>query len=88
MQIYKTLSGYPVSSVSVGSASSNGIGNRGVKYYKDPGDIERWKAKAVPERLDLQPLLYPLDYSQEIKAEVEDETTNSVVYVYCYLLME
>lgn len=88
MQIHKNLPDYPVSSVSVGSIPSNGFGNQGPKYYQEPEDIERWKAKAVPERLDLQPLLYPLDYSQEIKMEVEDETTNSVVYVYCYSKVE
>lgn len=82
IQIHKTLSDYRVSSVSVGS--SNGIGSRGTKYVQEPEKIEHWKAKAVPERLDLQPLLYPLDYTQEIKMEVEDDTTNSVVYVYCY----
>lgn len=42
----------------------------------------------IPQRLDLQPLLYPLDYSQEIKAEAKDETANSAVYVFCYQLEE
>lgn len=84
MQIYKTLLDYPVLSVSVVSVPSNGFGNQGPKYYQESEDIERWRAKAVPERLDLQPILYPLDYSQEMKMEVEDETTNSAVYVYCY----
>lgn len=87
MQIDKTLADYPVSSVSVSSRGENGMGNRR-KFYEEPEEIETWKKKMVPERLDLQPLLYPLDYSRELKAEVWDETTNSAVYVYCYLLGE
>lgn len=87
MQIDKTLADYPVSSVSVSSKGENGMGNRS-KFYQEPGEIETWKEKMVPERLDLQPLLYPLDYSRELKAEVWDETTNSSVYVYCYSMEE
>lgn len=84
IQIFKTVSDYPVSSVSVGSVLVNGMGNQSRKYYQEPEEIEHWKEKVIPERLDLQPLLCPLDYSQEIRVEAEDETTNSVVYVYCY----
>lgn len=88
MQIRKTLADYPASSVSVGIVPANGMGKQGVKYYQEPGEIAHWKARAVPEKLDLQPLLCPLDHSQEIKVEVEDETANSSVYVYCYPRME
>ena len=87
IHINKALADYPISSVSVSSAYANGIGSRR-EYYEEPEEIEAWKEKMVPERLDLQPLLYPLDYSRELKAEVEDEATNSVTYVYCYSLRE
>ena len=50
----------------------------------DPEEVEQWKQKAVPKSFDLQPLFYPLDYSKEIQAEVEDETTNSIIHVNCY----
>lgn len=86
--IRKTLSDYPVRSVSVGSVSVNGMGEHSSKYYEEPEEIAQWTKKAVPEEFDLQPFLYPLDYSQEIRAEVTDETTNSIVNVYCYCLEE
>lgn len=86
--IHKRLSDYPVRSVSVRSVSADGMGKHSSKYCEEPEEIERWTQKAVPERFDLQPFLYPLDYSQEIRAEVNDETTNSIVNVYCYSLEE
>ncbi len=55
---------------------------------EDPEEVAKWKQKAVPKELDLQPLFYPLDYSKEIRAEVLDETTNSVIHVNCYLQEE
>lgn len=64
MQIEKTLADYPVSSVTVSSTGADSIGSRR-KFYQEPEEIETWKEKMVPERLDLQPLLYPLDYSRE-----------------------
>lgn len=84
----KTLSDYQVRSVSVSSVSVNGIGKRDSKYYETPEEIAPWTQKAVPERFDLQPLLYPLNYTQEIRAEVLDETTNSITNIYCYSLEE
>lgn len=84
--IHKTLSDYSVRSVSVRSVSADGMGKSDFQYYEEPGEMEQWIQKAVPERFDLQPLLYPLDYSQEIRAEVNDEMTNSIVNVYCYAL--
>lgn len=85
--VHKTLLDYPVSSVTVMDKNVNGTGSQ-KKYYEEPEEIESWKKKMIPQRLDLQPLLYPLDYSQEIKAEAKDETANSAVYVFCYQLEE
>lgn len=84
-----TLADYTVRSVSVKPAVSidsplNYAGTFSSTMYEEPEEIEKWIQKAVPERLDLQPLLYPLDYTQEIRAEVTDEMTNSITNVYCY----
>jgi len=88
VQIHRTLADYSVRSVSVTTRNENGRGKRESKYVEDPEEVAKWKKKAVPKELDLQPLFYPLDYSKEIRAEVLDETTNSVIHVNCYLQEE
>ncbi len=91
--IHTTLADYPVRSVSVSRAASSDswpvqADGFSPTMYEKPGEIEKWIQKAVPESFDLQTLLYPLDYSQEIRAEVTDETTNSITNIYCYSLEE
>lgn len=88
VQTDRTLADYSVRSVSVNIRNENGRGKRESKYVEDPEEVAKWKQKAVPKELDLQPLFYPLDYSKEIRAEVLDETTNSVIHVNCYLQEE
>ncbi|MCI9213035.1 MAG: ABC transporter permease [Ruminococcus sp.] len=82
--IDRTLADYSVRSVSVSTEKENVWGKRSSEYVDDPEEVEQWKQKAVPKSFDLQPLFYPLDYSKEIQAEVEDETTNSIIHVNCY----
>ncbi|MCI8722249.1 MAG: ABC transporter permease [Ruminococcus sp.] len=82
--IDRTLADYFVRSVSVSTEKENVWGKRSSEYVDDPEEVEQWKQKAVPKSFDLQPLFYPLDYSKEIQAEVEDETTNSIIHVNCY----
>ncbi len=79
--IDRTLADYSVRSVSVSTEKENVWGKRSSEYVDDPEEVEQWKQKAVPKSFDLQPLFYPLDYSKEIQAEVEDETTNSIIHV-------
>ncbi len=85
--INKTLSDYEVVSLEVKDVNSNymdGFGNSYTKFYDSPEEIEQWKQKLIPVRLDLQPLLFPLNYSQKSKAEVKDNETSSTMKVSCY----
>lgn len=87
VQTDRTLADYSVRSVSVSTRNENGRGKRSSDYLDDPEEIAKWTQKAVPKEFDLQPLFYPLDYSKEIRVEVLDETTNSVIHVNCYSVM-
>jgi len=84
VKIHRTLADYSVRSVSVGTGDKNVWGRQISEYVDDPKEIGKWKQKAVPESFDLQPLMYPLDYTKEIQVEVIDETTNSIIHVNCY----
>ena len=52
-------------------------------FYKEPDEIEVWKDRLIPEIFDLQPLLYPMDDSMEVEAEVEEPESGAVVTVKC-----
>ena len=52
----------------------------------EPEEVEEWKEKLVPSDLDVQPLLYPLDHSKEIKAEIEEEETSSLIRIDCAVM--
>lgn len=86
----KTLADYPVKSVEIMetlfSAPVGSSGGMTRAYYEKPEDVEEWKQKLAPYDLDIQPLLYPLDHSKDISAEVEDTETNSISYVSCVLV--
>lgn len=84
VQIHRTLADYSVRAVSVSTENETLRGKRSSEYVDDPEEIGKWTQKAVPKSFDLQPLFYPLDYSVEIRAEVIDETTNSIIHVNCY----
>lgn len=84
VQIHRTLSDYSVRAVSVSTENEPLRGKRSSEYADDPEEVGKWTQKAVPKSFDLQPLFYPLDYSVEIRAEVIDETTNSIIHVNCY----
>lgn len=84
VQIHRTLSDYSVRAVSVSTENETLRGKRSSEYADDPEEVGKWTQKAVPKSFDLQPLFYPLDYSVEIRAEVIDETTNSIIHVNCY----
>lgn len=103
VQTDKTIADYPVTSVEVrtvvpvngdgagtsaGSAGSGVSGGVSMHWYETPEEIEPWKKKMVPVQLDLQPLLYPLDYSGDVRASVTDERSNSTVTVRCYTMIE
>lgn len=84
VQIHRTLVDYSVRAVSVSTENETLRGKRSSEYADDPEEVGKWTQKAVPKSFDLQPLFYPLDYSAEIRAEVIDETTNSIIHVNCY----
>lgn len=83
----KTLKDYPVESVEVReslfSAPAGSVGGVSRSFYEDPEEVAEWKGKLVPDELDVQPLLYPLDHSKEIKAVIREEETNSLIQVGC-----
>ncbi|HJA67329.1 MAG TPA: ABC transporter permease [Candidatus Mediterraneibacter cottocaccae] len=92
VQTDRTIAGYAITSVEVrrtvfasGAGASGGVS---MQWYDTPEEIEQWRQKLVPEELDLQPLLYPLNYSDEIRASVTDERSNSTLTVDCYQRIE
>ena len=86
----KTLADYPVKSVDVAeslfSAPAGSTGGVISSYYEEPEEVKEWKQKLLPYDLDIQPLLYPLDHSKDIRIEVEDTATNSILHVSCVLV--
>lgn len=90
VDIGKTLKDYPVESVEVReslfSAPKGSVGGVSTSFYEEPGEVAEWKEKLVPEKLDVQPLLYPLDHSKEIKAEIEEEETSSLIRIDCAVM--
>ena len=86
----KTLKDYPVESVEVReslfSAPRGSVGGVSTSFYEKPEEVAEWKEKLVPYELDLQPLLYPLDHSKEIKAVIEETETNSLIPVDCAVM--
>ena len=90
VDIGKTLKDYPVESVEVReslfSAPKGSAGGVSTSFYEEPGEVAEWKEKLVPEKLDVQPLLYPLDHSKEIKAEIEEEETSSLIRIDCAVM--
>lgn len=86
----KTLKDYPVESVEVReSLFSTPPGHNGgvsMSFYEEPEEVAEWKEKLVPDELDVQPLLYPLDHSKEIKAVVEETETSSLIRVDCAMM--
>ncbi len=85
----KTLADYEVDSIQMmenypasdtGSLSSGGTY---VSYYEKKDEVDALKQTLIPDGLDIQPLLYPLDHSSDIEASVFDEETSSVIHVSC-----
>ena len=90
METGKTLADYPVKSVEVTetlfptpAGSSGGVKR---EYYDRPEDVEEWKQKLAPYDFDVQPLLYLLDHTKDIRIEVEDTETNSTSYLSCVVV--
>ena len=68
------------------SAPAGSTGGVISSYYEEPEEVKEWKQKLLPYDLDIQPLLYPLDHSKDIRIEVEDTATNSILHVSCVLV--
>lgn len=82
----KSLADYDVDSIEVMEYSSVPEGVSGgvhMSYYEQEDEVAELKETLVPDALDIQPLLYPLDHSSDIDVSVIDEETNSVIHVSC-----
>ena len=85
----KTLGDYEVESIqemeTLPAAGTDGLSSGGthMNYYEQADEIETFKKKLIPDELDIQPLLYPLDHSSDIDASVVDDETNSIIHVSC-----
>lgn len=85
----KTLGDYEVESIqemeTLPAAGTDGLSSGGthMNYYEQTDEIETFKKKLIPDELDIQPLLYPLDHSSDIDASVVDDETNSIIHVSC-----
>lgn len=78
VDIEKTIKDYEICSVEMyehyGSGEPDVSGGVSRIICDTPEEIEKWSGRLFPERLDLQPLLYPLDHSgniSDIRAEVK-----------------
>lgn len=84
----RQISDYEVEAVEVTESSPVPAGSVGGVYksfYDKPEEIEQWKYRLVPEDLDIQPLLCPLEY-KDVRADVLMEESNSLRSVDCFLL--
>lgn len=85
----KTLEDYEVDSIqemeTLPAADTGGLSSGGthMNYYEQEDEVAAFKKKLVPDELDIQPLLYPLDHSSDIDASVVDDETNSIIHVSC-----
>lgn len=85
----KTLDDYEVDSIqemeTLPAAGTGGLlsGGTHMNYYEQADEVEAFKKKLIPDELDIQPLLYPLDHSSDIDASVVDDETNSIIHVSC-----
>ena len=85
----KKLGDYEVESIqemeTLPAAGTDGLSSGGthMNYYEQADEIETFKKKLIPDELDIQPLLYPLDHSSDIDASVVDDETNSIIHVSC-----
>lgn len=84
----KTVADYSLVSVRMygNAGSTDGRGESGAYQllYDEEEELAEWKEKLVPQELDFQPLLYPLDYSENAEVEIMDTETNSVFPIECY----
>lgn len=58
-------------------------GGNYMSFYEGEDEISAVRQFLVPDELDIQPLLCPLDHSADVDAAVKDEETSSVVHVNC-----
>lgn len=85
----KTLADYEVDAIQeletypttdTGGLSSGGTS---MNYYEQADEVAAFKKMLIPDELDIQPLLYPLDHSSDIDVSVVDDETNSIIHVSC-----
>ena len=58
-------------------------GGMKVEHYETKEELSQWRGRLLWEELDVQPLLYPLDYRSRIEAEAVEPESGAVVKVKC-----
>ncbi len=92
-EIKEELLDYPVRSIKVtenvsgrkgkGYVKDGHAGGMKVEHYETKEELSQWRGRLLWEELDVQPLLYPLDYRSRIEAEAVEPESGAVVKVKC-----
>ena len=67
---------------------ANVSGGVHLSVYDKADEIAELAQKLVPDELDIQPLLCPLEHTGDVEAVVTDEETNSLIRVDCVMKRE
>ncbi len=70
--------------IDVGAADNALSGGVIKETYEAPEEILKWKGKLVWKELDIQSLLYPLDYEREVEAEAVEPESGAVTEIKCF----
>ncbi|MCC2254514.1 DUF6449 domain-containing protein [Ruminococcus sp. CLA-AA-H200] len=85
------LADYTIDSVEVLESTpvpANVSGGVHLSVYDKTDEIAELAQKLVPDELDIQPLLCPLEHTGDVEAVVTDEETNSLIRVDCVMKRE
>lgn len=58
-------------------------GSMRVEHYETEEELRKWRGRLIWAELDVQPLLYPLNYRGGIEAEAEEPESGAMVKVEC-----
>lgn len=86
VDLEKQVTDYPVQSVTVWKLRPMVPGKTGgmtMQRYETEEEIAGWRDRLIPKKFCIQPLLYPVDLSEEIEAEVTEPESGAVISVEC-----
>lgn len=86
VNLEKQVTDYPVQSVTVWEKRSMASGKTGgatMQRYEAEEEIAEWKGRLIPQKFCVQPLLYPVDMTEEIEVEVIEPESGAVILVEC-----